>query len=53
MELDNLYRTWTFTPVDVSGHEHGSPCLIEDVSCPGRGRGKGYKTAWYRQRADE
>jgi prepilin-type N-terminal cleavage/methylation domain-containing protein len=45
MELDNVYRTWTFTPSTFPGTNTAHHVSLKMFLCPGRGRGKGYKTA--------
>src|SRR5262245_31429013 len=43
MELDNLYRTWNFT-APFPGTQTAHLVAVKMFQCPGRNRGKGYKT---------
>jgi prepilin-type N-terminal cleavage/methylation domain-containing protein len=44
MELDNLYRSWNFVPASFPGTNTAHLVAVKNFQCPGRGRGKGYKT---------
>ena len=45
MELDNLYRSWNFASTGFPGTNTAHLVPVKMFQSPGRGRGKGYKTA--------
>jgi prepilin-type N-terminal cleavage/methylation domain-containing protein/prepilin-type processing-associated H-X9-DG protein len=44
VEQDNLYKSWTFTPATFPGTNTAHHVPVKIFLCPGRNRGKGWKS---------